>query len=131
MKNLFKIESKRGETLITLLVFMVVAITVTTTATLVILANSLNASNLEVGLIAENIAESGIENALLRLLRDPSYTGETLTVGQGTATVVVTGTNPVVITSTGKLNNVVRKIQVTAGNNSGILAVTPPWQEVP
>ncbi|HCR92651.1 MAG TPA: hypothetical protein DIU47_01725 [Candidatus Pacebacteria bacterium] len=62
--------------------------------------------------MAYDIAEAGTENALLRLLRNPAYTGETLTVGDGTATITVTGSGTQTITSTGRLNNYLRKIQV-------------------
>ncbi|MEO6508636.1 MAG: hypothetical protein ABIO02_01665 [Patescibacteria group bacterium] len=124
-------NSKRGETLITLLVFMVVAITVTTSAAMIIMNDSLNATKFQVGQDASYVAESGVEEAILRLLRDPSYTGGTLTVGSGTATIAVTGTTIKTITSVGKVNNHSRKIQVTAGYTGGVVAVTPPWQEVP
>lgn len=132
MKKINFKQLKAGETLVTLLVFMVVAITVTTSAAMIVLNNSLNASKFEVGQEASYTAESGIEDALLRLLRDPSFSGETLTVGNGTATVSVTGTPTTrVITSVGKNNSFSRKIQLNAGYNNGRLVITPPWQEVP
>jgi hypothetical protein len=131
MKKLYKISMKKGETLVTLLVFMVVAITVTTSAAMIILSSSLNAAKFQEGQDASYIAESGIEDALLRLLRDPSFSGETLTVGSGTATVTVSGTTTKIITSVGKINSFTRKIQVTAGSTGGSLVITPPWQEVP
>ncbi len=133
MRKHSRIKRKRGQTLITLLIFIVVAVTITTSATIMILNSSLSASKVEVGTTALSIAESGIDDSMIRLLRDPTYTtaGTTLNVGQGTATIVVTGTTTKTITSTGKMNNSVRKIQVTAGNSNGLLVITPPWQEIP
>ena len=123
-------NSKQGSTLVTLLVFMVVATTITTSAAMVVMNNSLNASKFERGQDALYIAQSGAENALLRLLRDPSYTGETMTVGDGTATITVTGTTTITITSIGTIGSNRRKIAINAGVNNGVLQITPPWQEV-
>jgi len=120
---------KPGQTLVFLLVFMTMAITVTTAAALVIISNSQAASKLEQSLTAYGAAEAGAENALLRLLRDPAYPGETLTVGEGIATISAAGSNPKVILSRGKYNNFLRQVQVTASYVNGILTVTS-WQEV-
>jgi hypothetical protein len=114
-----------------LLVFIVVAFSITTAATMMLLNSSQNATRLEVGTSALQVAESGMDNALIRLLRDPSYTGETLTVGEGTAVITVTGSGPYTLTSVGTVGRNVRKLQVTA-NYSGVqLVITPPWQEIP
>jgi hypothetical protein len=126
------LELQKGQTLVTLLVFMVVAITVTSSAAMIILNNTLNASKAEQGTVAMTIAESGIENAMLRILRSSTYTGETLAVGQGTAIITVTTNGSTkTITSTGTFFNTKRKLQVTVGYNAGLLVVTPPWQEIP
>lgn len=131
MKYLDTINPKAGSTLVTLLTFIVVATTVTTAASMVIMNNTLNASKFEQGQAALYVAESGAENALLRLLRNPTYTGEVLQIGDGTATITVTtsGSNKTIV-SIGEINNFRRKIQINAGYSSGILAITPPWQEV-
>lgn len=120
---------KPGQTLVFLLVFMAMAITVTTAAVLVIISNSQAASKLEQSLTAYAAAEAGAENALLRLLRNPAYTGETLTMGEAVATISATGTNPKVILSIATYKNFQRQIQVTATYISGILTVTS-WQEI-
>ena len=118
---------KSGQTLITLLVFMVVSIVITSAAVAMTVSNSLRASKFEQGLITLHIAESGAENALLRLLRNPSYTGETLTVGTGTAVITVTGT-PTKIVSEGINGRFRRKIEVGV-DTSTVLTVTS-WKEI-
>jgi hypothetical protein len=118
---------KSGQTLVTLLVFMVIAIAITSSAVVLTISNSLQASKVEQGTIALQIAESGAENALLRLLRNPGYTGETLTVGIGTAIITVTGT-PVKIVSEGINGRFRRKIEVGV-NTSTTLTVTS-WKEI-
>lgn len=129
IKKIFSlIKRKTGQSLVTLLVFMMIAISVTSAATVLIVNSSLATSELEESEIAYNVAESGIENALLRMLRNPNYTGETLAVGSGTATITITGTNPKTIVSEGRVGNFIRKVQVVA-DYSSILNITS-WQEI-
>lgn len=120
---------KPGQTLVFLLVFMTMAITVTAAAALVIISNSQAASKFEQSLMAYSVAEAGAEEALLRILRDPNFTGTTLTIGQGIATISASGTTTKTILSAGSFNNFLRQVQVTATYIGGILTVTS-WQEV-
>ncbi len=121
--------SSKGQAVVTLLIFMVIGVTVTTAGTILIMTSSSSTSALQEGVIARQMAESGAENAMIRLLRDPSYTGETMAIDSGTATITVSGTNPKTILSTGKNGNYIRKIQVTASDVNNILTVTS-WGEI-
>lgn len=121
--------SNKGNSLITLLIFMVIGITITTAAVMMTISNSQNTTKFQEGMIAFQVAESGAENAIIRLLRDPNYTGETLTVGTGTAVITVTGTTTKTITSSGTNNNYLRKVQIVASYVNNILTITS-WQEV-
>ena len=78
----------KGQALIILLFFAIIAINVTAAATVIILVNSLSGSKFQQGTVAYEIAQAGAENARLRLLRDPNYTGETLAVGNGNAVII-------------------------------------------
>jgi len=120
---------QQGQTLITLLFFMIIAISVISTAVILLITNSRTTSKTEQGIKAYYVAESGAENAILRLLRNPNYAGETLVVGEGTATMTVTGTEPKTITSTGVVGNFTKKIQVVVGYTNNILTVSS-WREV-
>jgi hypothetical protein len=122
-------KNNTGQAMVTLLFYMIIAITITSAAVVVIFSNSLATSKLEIGSIAYSIAESGAENALIRLLKDQTYTGETLNLGDGTAQITVTGSNPKVINSQGKLGNFNRTIEVTATFLNNILNVTS-WKEI-
>lgn len=119
---------KKGQTVITLLVFIAIAVTLTTGAIFVGLTNFLTATKIQQGEIAYFVAESGIENALLRLLRNPNYSGETLPVGEGTATVTVNGT-PKTVISEGKVGNFSRKIKVIVDDSGYTLSILF-WKEV-
>lgn len=121
--------AQHGQSLVSLLFFMIVAVTITSASVVVLLTNSLAASTVDQGNKAFSIAESGAENALVRLLRNPSYTGEVFTLNGGTATITVTGSNPLLITSQGKTGNFLRQLQVQAGYTNDTLSILS-WQEV-
>ena len=120
---------KKGQTLVFLLVFMTIAITVTAAAVVLMVVNSQSANRMELGSIAYDVAEGGAENAILRLLRDPSYTGETLTIGTGTATITVTGSGPYTILSKGVSGNFLRQVEIQVAYSSGIMSITS-WREI-
>lgn len=122
-------KQQKGQALITLLFFVIIGVTIISAAVIVILTNSLSGSRMEQGFGAYAVAEAGIENALLRLDRNPYYTGETLSVGNGTATITVSGNNLITILSVGTLYNAVRKVQATVTNNNNAFTVTA-WKEV-
>lgn len=120
--------NQSGQALTVLLFFVVITLIITSATVILVILNSTGASKYEQSNMAYDVAEAGIENALMRLLRDPAYTGETLTVDSGVATISVNGTNPVIITSTGIFNNFRRQIRVVADTNS-ILSIGS-WTEV-
>jgi hypothetical protein len=119
-----------GQTLVAMIAFIAMLTTITTSATMITVANILTTSKYTMGQDALSVAESGADNALYRLVRDPTYTGETLTIGSGTATITVSGTSPKTITSIGASGNFRRTIVVTATQTSNILTVTS-WVETP
>src|SRR3989344_2649639 len=110
MNYRFKILGyQKGQIFITMLFFVIIGVTIILAETIVLFTNILSASTAEQGTNAYYVAESGIEEALLRLNRNPGYTGETLTVEQGEAEIQVNGG---VITATGTYANSIKKIQV-------------------
>ncbi len=119
----------KGHALITLLVFMATAIIVSTAAVAIILINAQATTAHTLGESALAVAEAGADNAVLRLLRDPSYTGETLTVGTGTAVITVTGTTTRTIVSEGSLLGMERRVQVV-GSYSNTNFTISSWQEI-
>lgn len=122
--------NQKGQALISLLFIVLIGFTVITMAVILLYVNSQSASITEQGTYAYNIAESGAEEGLLRMLRNPSYTGtqigQPLSVSSGSADIVV---NNGTITSTGKYNNAVRKVQVQTVYNNGVLTITS-WKEI-
>ncbi len=123
-------HGQSGQTLAALVAFMTVALTLTVAATVVTLTNAQTSSQYSLGQEALRYAETGADNAMQRLLRDPSYTGETLPVGDGTATITVSGSGTKTIVSEGMNGSFKRKVQVTVTYASNTFTVTA-WNESP
>lgn len=121
--------NQKGQALITLLFFMVIALLVTTASIVIMFTNSGSANILQQSDNSYYIAESGMENAILRLLRNPNYIGETLSIGDGNATIQVTGINPYTIISVGKEGNFKHTIQASANYTNDVLSVSN-WKEL-
>lgn len=119
---------QKGQALVALLVFMIIAATITSASVGIVIANSQTASAASLSQDAYLVAESGIENALLRLLRDPNYPGETLSIGETHGTVVVNGLTDKVITATATAGNFTRQIQAQVTFNNDTLVLTA-WNE--
>lgn len=121
-------EYRSGQALVVLLFYMIIAITLTTTAVAVIVSNSMSVTRSEQGAHALELADAGAENAIIRLLRSTTYTGETLTIGSGTVVVSVTGTTRKIIVSRATIAGFSREIQVTADITNGVLTIVA-WEE--
>ncbi len=121
----------KGQALVALLSFIIIAITVISAAVIILITNILASGKVEQGIMAYSLAQSGGEDALLRLLRDPAYAGDTMTTPQGTITVSVTGTSPgpYTIYSSGKVGSFVRRIKTIASYANNTLTITE-WKEL-
>ena len=93
---------------------MAIAVTVTSAAVIVMITQSQTTDKYAQGDSAYDIAESGAEEALIRLLRNPNFSGETLTLDAGTATISATGTSSKTILSVGRAGNFLRQVQINA-----------------
>ena len=131
MKKLFFLQES-GQALISLLFVAIIGITVMSSAVILVYGNTQSASITEQGTYANYVAESGAEEGLLRLLRNPNYTGtavgQPLPVGLGSVVIQVS-TASGLITSIGTYNNAVRKIQVQTVYNNGVRTISS-WKEV-
>lgn len=126
MKNT---KSKEGVALITLLVFTVVALTITTATVAIIVANTQGSMSFQEGIITKSASESGIENALMTLIRNPNYTGETITINNIQVEITISGTDVKTITSTAQTNHFKKTTQVIAGYTNNMLTVSS-WKEL-
>lgn len=125
------IHKNYGQAVITILFTVVIGMLVTTGAILTLVTTYGSQSNRELAALAYSAAETGIENGILRLLRDPSYTGETMTLDlDRSAVVTVTQTPDFVIFSVGSSGSLSRKIQVQAHMTNTVFTIDS-WKEIP
>lgn len=120
---------QEGQTLVLLLVFIMVTIAITTAATFIIATNSLSATAVSQGLATREMAEAGAEKALLGLIRDPNYKGETFSLDSGTVTATVSGTTTLTIDVAATNGDYVKRVEVRATYSNNVL--TPvSWKDV-
>lgn len=121
-------KSNSGQALVVLLMFVTVAMMVGIAATLLSSYALSSTTRVEQAQSALDVSESGMENALIRLLRDPDYAGETLTLPDGVATITVTGLTTKTITSVGKVGSFVHTVTTSVTYSNGIYTITS-WSD--
>lgn len=121
--------SQRGQALITLIFFVLIAVTITSGAIIMLAVNSSSFGKFQEGNVAYYSAESGIENAILRVIRDSLYTGETLVADGLNVAITVTGVNPKIVTAESSHGNFKRKVKVEMNYNSGYYNIGK-WKEI-
>lgn len=121
----------RGQAVITVIFIAVIGMFIAT-GSIFSVANALESSSIqELGSVAFQAAESGIENSVLRLMRDPSYIGGTEVIGANiTAVVTVTVSPEMTIQSIGTAGSVSRKIVATV-HYDNLMLVIDSWKEIP
>lgn len=128
-KTIINIQSNGGQALVTLLFFVIIAITIAASAVVVTVVNTQSTSILEQSNQAYTMAEAGAENALLRLLRDQSYSGETFVLSGININVIVTGSAQKIIISQASVGQFLRKVQVIGTFTNNDLTVQS-WKEI-
>lgn len=121
-------QNQAGQTLIALLVFISMAMTITMASAAVAIINTRANSSLAAGEAVLQAAESGAENAVRQILRNPSYSGEIITVGDGTVTISVSGTSTKTIVSQAVIGDYRRTITVTGTYANTVLTISS-WSE--
>lgn len=136
MKTNNFIRDERGQALITMIFIASIAITITMAAAVFILQNMKGTSLVEQGTVTYYAAESGAQEALLRLIRDSSYTGtpqnQPLVIyidGYPVSVNIQANSTSGIITSSASFNNSIRKIQVQTVYNNNVRTITS-WKEI-
>jgi len=120
--------NQKGQTLVALLFFVLMGVIITAASAIILSTNALAASRLTQGEIARQLTESGAETALLSLLRDRNYTGETLVMEDATILIDVTGTTEKIIAVTVTQGDFIRKLEVDVSYD-GVM-VPGEWREI-
>jgi len=135
-------KNESGQTLVALLFFVMVGMIVTAAAVMILSTNSLAAQKLSQGEVTRQLAETGAENALLRLLRDKSYgdcpnycLGDTLNIGDDSVlikvkTTIIAETTTITINSVAISGNFVREIEVKVVKNPNDVLTPLSWKEI-
>lgn len=120
-----------GQALVTVIFGAVIALTVVTGSITALINDVEGNTAQEMGAKALMAAESGVESALIGLLRNPGYVGEAIQFDSRTsATVTVSTASGVIISSRGTSGPVTRRVSVTSHYN-GINLVIDSWKEIP
>lgn len=131
MKIIF--NKKSGQALVGLLSFMAVGVIVISAAVVTTLVNTQTTSSYFLAERNFAFAESGAEDANLRLLRNPNFTNSTTTYSLFSPTVSViigvSGASSKTITVTAQFEGLMRKFQTT-GSFSGTVFTPATWQEL-
>ena len=129
MKHTQKHHSQPGHILIAVLLLMLIGVfAITVAATMVVTTTQSQGARLESSSL-RSAAESGVENAILGLLRSPSSSGSAITVdGIAVTTVVVPG-SPSVITATAVGDRQRHVYRATVDRVNGMLSITS-WTQV-
>ena len=112
---------QKGQSLVLLLFFVLMAMTFAVTAILMLVVNSGSITAFESGIEVRQLADSGIENALLRLIRDPFYTGESYVVEDTNIAITVAGSGTKTIIVRASRGEVQRTVEVLANYTDNIL----------
>lgn len=123
------LKNNSGSALATLLIFVATGIIVISAAVSIALINTQATSDLGSGESVLQIAESGAEEAIQRLLRDYEYSGGTIDFDNGAAVISVTGNETKTIESIATLGDFERTIQVTAEISDDTITITD-WTEI-
>lgn len=121
--------NQKGSALVTLLVFTVIAMIISSAAITMMMVNITSTSQSQRGNETLYMSESGIENGIIRLLRNPSYSGETLSFNDGSVVITVTGSGPYTVRSVATKGNYSRAIEAVLSYTNNVLSVTS-WTEV-
>jgi len=117
----------KGQAALTLIFFALVAMIITSAAVMAIVNNNLTQSKMEQSLKAYTAAETGTENALLKLLRQPDYQGETFNIDQNTTVTVtlepIESTSQIIIISQGQVGQINRQIKTIIDYNDNVLQI--------
>ncbi|HKC05027.1 MAG TPA: hypothetical protein VKC54_04110 [Patescibacteria group bacterium] len=124
-------KNQSGQALVMLLFFVIVGMIVATSATFIVATNSQAATTLGEGIIAKEMADSGIETAMLQILRtNDNYTGETININGGTVVITLSGATVKTIDSVATNGSFVKKVEVTVTYSNNVLGVPTSWKEV-
>lgn len=124
-----RILNNYGQALISLIFFTMIGMAIATAAILATLSSTIASSKFQSGTLTFTEAESGAENAYLRLLRDPNYKGETMLINGASVIATVSGSTNITISSKATSGTFSRTVQIKLQYANGKYIIQS-WKEV-
>lgn len=128
---------EKGQALLFLVIIMAIASVILFSGFTLVTINLANTNREDLGKIALLYAESGVEEGIIRTLRNQNFTGYTFTIDEASVNVVVSGTDPYTVTSTATVNSIKKKSQAIwtksgtkRKNNAWNISISS-WNEIP
>jgi len=125
-----KKNNSGGFALVILMFLMVLAVTVITAAVSLMILGSSSSTLLISGDSAKSIADSCIENAIIRIIRNPAYSGESLDMNEGSCQISVTGSTNKTVAAEANYGDKKKKVEVNLNLNNNIVSLIS-WKDVP
>ena len=118
-------KKQSGQALIMVILIGIVALVAVVSATTLVISELKKNTATIFGVTQYQITYGALENAFMRLLRNPNYTGETVTLAGSTCYITVTG-DAMIKTIESRCSNgtYVRKAGATASFTDGIMIIS-------
>ncbi|KKS98181.1 MAG: hypothetical protein UV73_C0003G0123 [Candidatus Gottesmanbacteria bacterium GW2011_GWA2_43_14] len=124
-----KKTNSQGFAMVILLFLMLLTVTIITAAVSLIILDSSSSTLIAASDSAKSIADSCMENAVIRLIRDPAYTGEELNINGGSCRISVLGSTVKTATSEADFGGKNKKVEVNLNLNNNIVTLSS-WKEI-
>lgn len=122
-------KTNPGSALLAVIVISAIATVIFTSASTTLIGQMLQSQTSINSTKSYLLTESGIEEAVLNLLRNQNYSGGTLNLDGNEITISVSGSNPKTITSTTGFGNTKRTIEVVVSYSENNLSIIS-WKEI-
>lgn len=124
--QMLKVEGsqQRGQALIMVILIGLLALGAVVSATTLVVSELRKNIETNSGIVEYEITYGALENALLRLLRDPSYANETVTLDSATCYITVSSGASQTVEARCTNGNYVRKLNATVMFFNGIMTVS-------
>lgn len=119
----------QGNILVVVLVLMVVGMTIVTMSFALLITTTQSLGGVMESDRMRGAVEGGVENAILNILRNPSYAGGTLVVDGLTVTTTVTSGTQTTILATATNGTYRQRYRVVLERVSGVLTIVS-WQQI-
>jgi len=117
-------KKQKGQALIMVILIGIIALIAVVSAATLVISELKKNTTVSFGVSQYQITYGALENALMRVLRDPNYTGETVTLATSTCIITVSGSSPKTVEARCSDGTYSRKINATATFTGGVMAVS-------